>query len=102
MTAHCRTPLSYQDWAKLGSDLKNLDREIRRIWCNPTFHGHLNKKDVEGMRQAEKGITKMRSDCENRMFHEISFRYKNDRDLLNVFYGEHDYPYPEPERKEGW
>jgi hypothetical protein len=97
-----RDPMDYQKWAALGSNVKRLRSELSGVLCDHELQGHLTKQETEPLQKAIHCIDKFRTNCENQMWIEIRHRYINPRDLFNVFYGDNQEPFPEPELYEGY
>jgi hypothetical protein len=100
MNRSCQA-MDYQKWSQLGSELKKMERKLSSIRCGE-LQDHMTQKEMAPIRKAQDAITAFKSNCESQMFKEIAYLYKNDRLLLDVFYGESAEPLPEPERKEGY
>jgi hypothetical protein len=97
-----REPMEYQKWAAMGSELKKVRTQVMDILCNREYQQHFTVKETDALSKVIRNIEKFQSDAENQMYREISHRYKDKHAILNVFYGSHTEPFPEPEKMEGY
>ena len=61
-----KTPMTDDQWRKVGDDLKWIHRELQVLYVK--LGPHVTKKSTEGLNRALGGISQARSDLEDEMF----------------------------------
>lgn len=101
---HTHTPIPYDEWARMGSDVKQMRETLFRLWFQGDLQSHLTKTEQDkGFRKIETGITTLQSQLESAMFKGLGHDYENTHEVLCVFYDSPAGldPHPEPKKKDG-
>jgi len=90
--------IPYEEWAKIGANLKRINKYIGSLHCNENLQKHMTKEQMRGFSKINSGLIAIKSELEEAMYRDIRFNYTDPSDLVNVFYGESVEPYPEPKK----
>ena len=95
--------LTYDEWAKIGSDLKKIQNSLYELWFHSDLRESLTKDEKEkGFLRVERGLRKTKQILAKKMIGDIGEQYSDLNELVLVIYGSSSglEPLPEPKRKD--